>query len=60
MTTHARTDIDTAFIVDLGVRLLVKVGKSRARLFLANYKVPATVINRVVEKGIYRPLSDHY
>ncbi|MCP5278732.1 MAG: hypothetical protein H6935_10285 [Thiobacillus sp.] len=60
MATIARTDNDTAFLVDLGVRLLLKVGKSRARLFLASYKVPATVINRVVEKGIYRPLSDLY
>lgn len=60
MATIARTDNDTAFLVDLGVRLLLKVGKSRARMFLARNKVPATVINRVVEKGIYRPLSDNY
>jgi hypothetical protein len=60
MSIIVRTDNDTAFLVDLGVRLLLKVGKSRARLFLANHKVPATVINRVVEKSIYRPLCDHY
>jgi len=60
MASITRTDNDTAFIVDLGVRLLLKVGKSRARVFLAKNKVPATVINRVVEKGVYRPLWDHY
>lgn len=60
MTSSARIDNDTAFLVDLGVRLLLKIGKSRARLFLANNKVPVTVIHRVVEQGIYRPLSDHY
>ena len=55
-----RTDTDTAFIVDLGVRLMHLVGKSRARVYLAKYKVPATVINRVIEKGLYRPLSSDY
>jgi hypothetical protein len=60
MAPIPRADNDTAFLVDLGVRLLLKAGKSRARLFLARNHVPVTVINRVVERGVYRPLCDDY
>ena len=60
MATIARNDNDRVFLVDLGISLLLKIGKGRANVFPAKIKVPATAYDRVVKMGICRPLSGHY